>query len=47
VAALTDSEVSSLAGQIDRLPAGAGPWGSLLILVAVIFAILLLVQMKK
>ena len=46
VAVLTDTEVAQLAAQIDSLPAGASPLGSLIILIAVIFAVLFLVNMK-
>src|SRR3954471_19987627 len=40
VASMTDEEVASLAGKINQLPAGADSgWGSLILLVAIIWAI--------
>ena len=42
VAAMTDQEVTQLAGQIDRLPAGGDGVASVLFLVVVVFLVLLL-----
>jgi hypothetical protein len=42
VAAMTDQEVTQLAGQIDRLPAGGDGGGSVFFLIVVVFLVLLL-----
>ena len=42
VAAMTDQEVTQLAGQIDRLPAGGDGVGGVLFLAVVVFLVLLL-----
>jgi|SRR5712692_448619 len=41
VAAMTDQEVTQVAGQIDRLPAGGDGGGSVFFLVVVVFLVLL------
>ena len=42
VAAMTDQEVTQLAGQIDRLPAGGDGVGGVLFLVVFVFLVLLI-----
>ena len=42
VAAMSDQEVTQLAGQIDRLPAGGDGVGGILFLAVVVFLVLLL-----
>ena len=45
VAALSDQELSQIAGQIDQLPAGQGPLGLVLVLLLIILLVVLITKL--